>query len=193
MHPAPDHYQTTDNALPGTLICSDRDSRLRAGPPGDIGAVRQVLAGVMDPEVPVINVVELGVIRKIEWVGTTLKVAVTPTYSGCPATEVIEQSIAEALRHAGYSDLTVERQLSSAWTTDWISQEGRDKLRAYGIAPPVGQAAATIRGDFDAPRVPCPQCGDDDTVRVSEFGSTACKALYRCRTCLEPFDYFKCL
>lgn len=183
-------HQATGDAFAHALISSDRMVAHRAGPPGDSDAVRRVLGDVMDPEVPVINVVELGVIREIAWIGTTLMVAVTPTYSGCPATEVIEQSIHDALRHAGYAEVRLERRLSPAWTTDWISQAGRDKLAAYGIAPPVGSAA---HGEHDDPCIPCPQCGSEATERVSEFGSTACKALYRCRDCLEPFDYFKCL
>ncbi|MCV6594249.1 MAG: phenylacetate-CoA oxygenase subunit PaaJ, partial [Silicimonas sp.] len=111
------------------------------------------------------------------------------TYSGCPAVLAIELAIEAALRDAGF-DPVIERVISPAWTTDWITDEGREKLRAYGIAPPVAGGKSAL---FDAPDVACPQCGSDDTERLSEFGSTACKASYRCRTCLEPFEYFKCI
>ncbi len=175
------------------LIGSDRSGLPRAGDEGDIEAVLAVLQEVLDPEVPVVSVVELGIVRDIAWVNGQLKVSVTPTYSGCPATEVIEKQIHEALVAAGYPDPLLQRRLSPAWTTDWLTEAGREKLRAYGIAPPVGSASKrSLIGQSD-PIVPCPLCGSEATERVSEFGSTACKALYRCRDCLEPFDYFKCL
>ena len=175
------------------LIGSDRSGLPRAGDEGDIEAVLAVLQEVLDPEVPVVSVVELGIVRDIAWVNGQLKVSVTPTYSGCPATEVIEKHIHEALVAAGYPDPLLQRRLSPAWTTDWLTEAGREKLRAYGIAPPVGSASKrSLIGQSD-PIVPCPLCGSEATERVSEFGSTACKALYRCRNCLEPFDYFKCL
>jgi len=175
------------------LIGSDRSGLPPAGDEGDVNAVLAVLQEVPDPEVPVVSVVELGIVRNIDWVDGRLTVSVTPTYSGCPATEVIEQHIHEALVAAGYSDPLIQRSLSPAWTTDWLSEAGREKLRAYGIAPPVGSASKrSLTGQSD-PVVPCPLCGSNATERVSEFGSTACKALYRCRDCLEPFDYFKCL
>ncbi|WP_431025962.1 1,2-phenylacetyl-CoA epoxidase subunit PaaD [Halomonas sp. H5] len=174
------------------LIDSDRGGLPQAGAEGDEAAVMAVLQEVLDPEVPAVSVVELGIVREVRWVEGRLSVAVTPTYSGCPATEVIEAAIHRALVTAGYADPHIERRLSPAWTTDWITEEGRDKLRAYGIAPPVGSASKrSLLGP--EPQVPCPQCGSLETERVSEFGSTACKALYRCLSCLEPFDYFKCL
>ncbi|MGP5712346.1 1,2-phenylacetyl-CoA epoxidase subunit PaaD [Vreelandella alkaliphila] len=175
------------------LIGSDRRGLPPAGKQGDVDAVLAVLQQVLDPEVPVVSVVELGIVRAIDWVDGRLVVNVTPTYSGCPATEVIEQHIHEALVAAGYPDPLIQRRLSPAWTTDWLTNAGREKLRAYGIAPPVGSASKrSLTGQSD-PVVPCPLCGSNTTERVSEFGSTACKALYRCRDCLEPFDYFKCL
>ena len=154
------------------------------------------LAELPDPEIPVISLVDLGIIRNVAWDGDTLVVTVTPTYSGCPATAVINLDIETKLRAEGVEKLRLERQLSPPWTTDWISAEGREKLRAYGIAPPVdGTAAAGRVGSLlgQAPTVACPRCASENTERVSQFGSTPCKAAYRCRDCLEPFDYFKCI
>jgi ring-1,2-phenylacetyl-CoA epoxidase subunit PaaD len=138
--------------------------------------IRQVLESVADPEIPVISVVELGIVRSVE----PGRVVITPTYTGCPATQVIERDIRAGLDAAGYRHVAIETALSPAWTTDWISEEGRRKLRAYGVAPPTRQA------------VECPQCGSADTEEISRFGSTPCKALWRCRACAEPFDLFKC-
>lgn len=138
---------------------------------------------VPDPEIPVISLVDLGVIRGLDWVGDTLEVAVTPTYSGCPATTVINQDITAALAANGITNLRLKQQLSPAWTTDWMSNKGRDKLAKYGIAPP------TATGRPEA----CPQCGSTQLERISQFGSTPCKALWRCVECREPFDYFKCI
>jgi len=157
-----------------------------AGPPmtrmstDDIWAV---LAAVPDPEIPAISLTDLGIIRELAWTGDTLEVTVTPTYSGCPATSFINLAIEEALRAAGVENLTLKRQLSPPWTTDWLSDDGRRKLEAYGIAPPA------------SPQGParCPRCGGVDLEQVSQFGSTPCKAQWRCRSCLEPFDYFKCI
>ena len=136
-----------------------------------------VLAEVPDPEIPVVSVVDLGMVRTVEHD----RVVITPTYTGCPATEVIRHSVREALDAAGFGDVAVETAIAPPWTTDWISEQGREKLKAYGIAPPSPSAAAQ-----------CPQCGSTDTEEVSRFGSTPCKAQWRCRTCLEPFDRFKC-
>ena len=136
-----------------------------------------VLKDVPDPEIPAVSVLDLGIVRSVD----EQKVVNTPTYSGCPATLFIEQSIREALDAAGYREVAIETRLAPAWTTDWISDEGKEKLRAYGIAPPDLAKAAT-----------CPQCGSTDTEEVSRFGSTPCKAQWRCRSCLEPFDRFKC-
>ena len=149
------------------------------------------LSQVADPEIPVLSITDLGIVRSVE-VADTVIVALAPTYSGCPATEVIERSVVDALRERGVADVTIKRVLSPPWTTDWISDEGREKLRAYGIAPPEHGAGkkSLLRGERD---VACPRCGSTKTERVSEFGSTACKASYKCGECLEPFEYFKCI
>ena len=147
-------------------------------------------ASVLDPEVPVLTVEDLGVLRRVTVTGDQATAEVTPTYTGCPAVLAIELGIETALRDAGFRP-TIKRVISPPWTTDWISDEGREKLRAYGIAPPVkasGKAAL-----FSQPDVACPRCGSLATERISEFGSTACKAAYRCIACAEPFDYFKCI
>jgi ring-1,2-phenylacetyl-CoA epoxidase subunit PaaD len=150
-------------------------------------------ATVCDPEIPVLSVADLGVLRQVEFDGRGRAVAtITPTYSGCPAMRLIETEIAMALEQAGFPEAKVETTLSPAWTTDWITEEGRRKLREYGIAPPAESSNAR-RALFGEEEVACPKCGSPHTERVSEFGSTACKALYRCRSCSEPFDYFKCL
>ena len=140
-------------------------------------AIMAVLSEVPDPEIPAISVVELGIVRGV----SNDKVIITPTYSGCPATLFIEQSIREALDAAGYRGVAIETRISPPWTTDWISDEGKAKLEAYGIAPPDLAKAAT-----------CPQCGSTDTEEISRFGSTPCKAQWRCKACQEPFDRFKC-
>lgn len=156
-----------------------------------------VLRQVPDPEVPVLSVCDLGIVREVRASGDLpagLQVVLTPTYSGCPATEVIAQSVHDALAGAGFAPVAVVTRRAPAWTTDWISAEGRDKLRAYGIAPPSGVAALhdgarTVR--LHARGVDCPRCGSARTERLSAFGSTACKALHRCLDCLEPFEHFK--
>jgi ring-1,2-phenylacetyl-CoA epoxidase subunit PaaD len=149
------------------------------------------LSDVADPEIPVLSIADLGIVRDVT-VGDTVTVSLTPTYSGCPATEVIEQSVIDALRGHGIEHVSIERVLAPPWTTDWISEEGREKLRAYGIAPP--ERAAGKRELLHGSRViACPRCGSETTELVSEFGSTACKASYKCTECLEPFEYFKCI
>ena len=159
------------------------------------------LSKVPDPEIPVISLTDLGIIRDVEWRDDTLVVTVTPTYSGCPATTVINLDIETALTGKGLDKVKLERRLSPAWTTDWISAEGREKLRDYGIAPPIdGTAADGVlmkRIDRLSGRsnltIACPRCGSTNTEKISQFGSTPCKASYRCTDCLEPFDYFKCI
>jgi ring-1,2-phenylacetyl-CoA epoxidase subunit PaaD len=146
-----------------------------------VDTVWRWLEEVPDPEIPVVSVVDLGIVRDVAWDGETLVVAVTPTYSGCPATAIIKLDIEAALHDKGIDRVRLERRLSPPWTTDWMTDAGREKLRAYGIAPP-------SRGE-----VVCPVCGSAEAERVSQFGSTPCKATYRCRACLEPFDRFKCL
>ena len=143
----------------------------------DPAALREVLAGVEDPEIPVLSVLDLGIVRAIE----PDRVVITPTYSGCPATHAIEMAIRGALDAAGFRSVAVDTVLTPPWSTDMISEGGKAKLQAYGIAPPSLSPTAT-----------CPQCGSTDTVEVSRFGSTPCKAQWRCRSCLEPFDRFKC-
>lgn len=141
------------------------------------------LGEIPDPEIPAISLTDLGIIRDVAWAGDTLTVTVTPTYSGCPATSLINMEIETALRSHGIDKLTLKRQLSPAWTTDWMTEAGRQKLEAYGIAPP--QPAGGPKA--------CPRCQSDNLERLSQFGSTPCKAQWRCRDCLEPFDYFKCI
>lgn len=149
------------------------------------------LRKVMDPEIPVLSVVDMGVIRHIE-VTDHLVVTITPTYSGCPAMNTIESDIKKCLTDEGYENVEVKTVLQPAWTTDWLSENGRAQLKAYGIAPP--QGSTSKRSLFlEDETVPCPQCESKNTVLVSEFGSTACKAQYKCKDCLEPFDYFKCI
>ncbi|MCA0175335.1 MAG: phenylacetate-CoA oxygenase subunit PaaJ [Proteobacteria bacterium] len=152
-----------------------------------------VLHEVPDPEVPAVSVCDLGIVREvIAHADGPLEVVLTPTYSGCPATEVIEASVLEALARAGIPARAVTRRYP-AWTTDWISDAGREKLRAYGIAPPGRCAGAEQPLRFVPPRVACPHCGSDHTERLSAFGATACKALWRCLACREPFEQFKAL
>jgi ring-1,2-phenylacetyl-CoA epoxidase subunit PaaD len=148
-------------------------------------------ASVVDPEVPCVTIADLGILRSVEVDGDVAVAKVTPTYSGCPAVLAIELSVEAALREAGF-DARVERVIAPAWTTDWITEEGREKLRAFGIAPPE-KASNSVRALFGETQIACPKCGSENTSRVSEFGSTACKALYRCNSCREPFDYFKCI
>jgi ring-1,2-phenylacetyl-CoA epoxidase subunit PaaD len=142
----------------------------------DVARIWSVLEGVPDPEIPVVSVVDLGIVRAV----SPEQVTITPTYTGCPATQVIERDLRAALDAAGYRHVRLETTLSPPWTTDWISAAGRRKLRGYGIAPPTRSAAE------------CPQCGSTDVEEISRFGSTPCKALWRCRSCAEPFDLFKC-
>lgn len=152
-----------------------------------------LMESVPDPEVPVLNILDLGVVRDIIVAETgQIEIVITPTYSGCPAMNVIEVNIKAILQEAGYNDVKVRTILSPAWTTDWLSEEGKRKLKAYGIAPPVG-SSADKRALFEEEKdIQCPQCDSLNTEMISQFGSTACKALYRCKDCLEPFDYFKC-
>lgn len=151
----------------------------------------EAAAAVPDPEVPCVTVADLGILREVTIDGDTATARLTPTYSGCPAVLAIELAVEVALREAGFEPV-IERVIAPAWTTDWITPEGREKLREYGIAPPVDGSNSKL-ALFGETVVGCPRCGSDDTTKVSEFGSTACKALYRCQSCLETFDYFKCI
>ena len=145
----------------------------------DEAAIMAVLEKVNDPEIPVLSITDLGIVRGIEH--DPPRVRISPTYTGCPATVAIEMLIREALDNAGFEDVHIERVLFPPWTTDWISERGRERLKAYGIAPPTTSATAE-----------CPQCGSTETEEISRFGSTPCKSQWRCRSCQEPFERFKC-
>ncbi len=164
-----------------SVVLNDAELRQRAW---------EAAAQVVDPEIPVLTIADLGVLRDIAVTDGHVEVAITPTYSGCPAMNMIAVEIELALARAGISASKIRTVLSPAWTTDWMSDEGRRKLREYGIAPP--RASGSRRALFGEQQVACPQCGSEDTEVLSEFGSTSCKALWRCKRCREPFDYFKC-
>ena len=155
-----------------------------------LARARSVAATVCDPEIPVLTIEDLGVLRGVELVDGEVEVQITPTYSGCPAMDMIALEVETALARAGIAPARVILVLSPAWTTEWLSEAGRAKLLAYGIAPPA--KAAGRRALFGAESVACPRCGATDTEQLAAFGSTACKALWRCRVCKEPFDHFKC-
>ena len=159
------------------------------------------LGEVPDPEIPVISIVDLGIVRAVAWDGDICVVTITPTYSGCPAMAVIASDVRAHLHARGVSDVRLVTQLSPAWTTDWMSEAGKAALTGYGIAPPSGQVIdisglgvkrAAIKRMASAPAIACPICGSVHTQLTSQFGSTPCKALYKCLDCREPFDYFKC-
>lgn len=152
----------------------------------------QYMEEVFDPEVPVLTIVDLGVVRDINLDGDKCKVTITPTYSGCPAMKRMEDDIVEKLNEKGINDVEVDLVLAPAWTTDWLSENGKKKLKEYGIAPPENEVDKSVLF-ADPTVVPCPKCDSKDTRLISQFGSTACKAHYQCNECLEPFDYFKCL
>jgi ring-1,2-phenylacetyl-CoA epoxidase subunit PaaD len=167
----------------------------RAGEGSVIAHAWRILAAIPDPEVPVVSIVELGIVRAITPTPDGLVVVLTPTYSGCPATDFIERAVRGALCEAGLAGARIDYRLSPPWTTDWLAPEARVRLRDFGIAPPGTGARIDVAGISPLRRarvpVPCPRCGSSDTSLLSQFGSTACKAQYRCRSCLEPFDYFK--
>jgi ring-1,2-phenylacetyl-CoA epoxidase subunit PaaD len=157
-----------------------------------VARAREAVEQVCDPEIPVLTIADLGVLRSVAAAPDgALEVTITPTYSGCPAMDVIGFDIKMALVKAGIDNARIRQVLSPAWTTDWMSEAGKAKLRAYGIAPP--PARASRRALFGEESVACPHCGSPRTEKASEFGSTACKALWRCTACREPFDYFKCI
>jgi len=157
----------------------------------DDAAVWQVLATVPDPEIPTLSITELGIVRAVQCVEDVITITVTPTYAGCPATEVIQADIRQALLAAGAVDVRLRTQLTPPWTTDWLSAATRAKLNANGIAPPCSAAASNTHTLVFRPRVLCPRCDSRRTECLSAFGATACKALYRCLECREPFEYFK--
>ncbi len=149
----------------------------------EVAEIWSLLDQVPDPEIPVISVVDLGIVRDVGWRGDTLEVTVTPTYSGCPATAVIAADISRALEDGGIRSYKIRTQVSPPWTTDWLSEKGRKNLASFGISPPSSAGRPET----------CPLCGSGTVSLVSQFGSTPCKAQWRCDTCLEPFDYFKCI
>jgi ring-1,2-phenylacetyl-CoA epoxidase subunit PaaD len=158
-----------------------------------IARAREAIRAVKDPEIPVLTLGDLGVLRDVGIAHDgALEVSITPTYSGCPAMKAMELDLQVALAEAGLADARIKTVLAPAWTTDWMSAEGREKLRAYGIAPPVGKASRRALFGEETP-LACPLCGSTRTGKVSEFGSTACKAHWRCEDCREPFDAFKCI
>ncbi|MEP1210015.1 MAG: 1,2-phenylacetyl-CoA epoxidase subunit PaaD [Rhizobiaceae bacterium] len=150
-----------------------------------------VAADVPDPEIPCVTVADLGILREVDLIDGVAVAKVTPTYSGCPAVLAIEMAVEAALLDAGF-EARIERVFSPAWTTDWITDQGREKLRVYGIAPP-HKTSNSKMALFGETIVTCPRCGSSETSKISEFGSTPCKAHYQCKSCAEPFDYFKCL
>ncbi|MEM6886686.1 MAG: 1,2-phenylacetyl-CoA epoxidase subunit PaaD [Pseudomonadota bacterium] len=152
-------------------------------PKPSLETVWKWIATIPDPEIPVISVTDLGVVREVQWAGDVLEVTVTPTYCGCPATRMINSQIEAKLQNEGIEKLRLNTQISPAWTTEWLSEKGRESLEAYGIAAPQPAGGPNH----------CPKCRSQDVERISQFGSAPCKALWRCRDCLEPFDYFKCI
>lgn len=158
----------------------------------DTNQIWKYLEEVSDPEIPVLTINDLGIVRNVSIEGDVCKVTITPTYSGCPAMKRIEDDIVEKLNEKGIENVEVDLVLSPAWTTDWITENGRQKLLEYGIAPPQDEVDKSVL--FAEPtNVPCPKCGSSNTRMISQFGSTACKAHYQCNDCMEPYDYFKCL
>jgi ring-1,2-phenylacetyl-CoA epoxidase subunit PaaD len=152
--------------------------------------IRKLMEDVYDPEIPVLSIIDLGIIRDIQLNNDDVEVFITPTYSGCPALDVISINIRLALLENGFKKIKITQQLSPAWTTDWMTENGKEKLQAYGIAPPIGKSFD--KKNLEVLKVECPLCHSLNTKLISQFGSTACKALYQCNDCLEPFDYFKC-
>jgi len=151
-----------------------------------------LLSTIPDPEIPVISIQDLGILRDVQLTDGKVKVRITPTYSGCPAMRAIENDIREKLKDAGIEHAEIELVYSPAWTTDWINDDAKERLRKYGIAPPLQATSDKSVLSLHAKKIACPRCGSTQITLVSAFGSTACKALYKCQDCLEPFDYFKC-
>jgi ring-1,2-phenylacetyl-CoA epoxidase subunit PaaD len=155
--------------------------------------IYSLLSEIPDPEIPVISIVDLGVIRKVVSEGKNVEVVITPTYSGCPAMKQMEDDVRKKLKEAGFEHIKITTVYAPAWTTDWLSSEAKEKLRQYGIAPPEESTSDKSFLSGKIKTVCCPRCGSKNTRLVSQFGSTACKALYKCEDCLEAFDYFKCI
>ena len=158
----------------------------------DLKKIWSLISEVPDPEIPVLTLTDLGIVKDVQYEGEILVVSITPTYIGCPAMKVFEDDIVAKLRQGGYSDVRVKTILSPAWTTDWMTEEGRRKLKEYGISPPVGTSDKTSL-QLEKRAIQCPRCNSMNTAMISQFGSTPCKSLYQCQDCKEPFDYFKCI
>lgn len=158
-----------------------------------LAEIRQILSAVCDPEIPVLTIADLGILRDVQIVNDTIEITITPTYTGCPAMDMITMNIRLALIEHGYKNILIKSILSPAWTTDWMTEIGKEKLKAYGIAPPnPTQSVCEPKLFAEAEAIQCPRCNSWHTKLISQFGSTACKALYQCKDCQEPFDYFKC-
>ncbi|CAN5908003.1 phenylacetate-CoA oxygenase subunit PaaJ [soil metagenome] len=155
--------------------------------------ILEILKAVVDPEIPVLTIMDMGILRDVKQDENGIEVTITPTYSGCPAMEMIAEEIKSALSRKGFSNVRIKSVLSPAWTTDWITEEGKEKLRQYGIAPPAHSTADKGALLGNPKSVKCPRCKSEHTEMISNFGSTACKALWKCLDCEEPFDYFKCI
>ena len=158
-----------------------------------ISEVWEILKAIPDPEIPVISIVDLGVVRDVQITNEGIAIKITPTYTGCPATNIFEQDIKTELEKVGFQTIDISYQYSPAWTTDWLDENAREKLQKFGIAPPEGTTSDKKFLLGEDPTVRCPQCKSINTQMTSQFGSTACKSLYKCNDCLEPFDYFKCI
>ena len=150
----------------------------------------KLMENIYDPEIPVLSIIDLGIVRDVQINNDDIEIFITPTYSGCPAMDVISMNIRMTLVENGFKKIKITQQLSPAWTTDWMTEIGKEKLKAYGIAPPIGKSFD--KKYLEELKVECPHCHSLNTKLISQFGSTACKALYQCNDCLEPFDYFKC-
>ncbi|HAW52003.1 MAG TPA: phenylacetate-CoA oxygenase subunit PaaJ [Flavobacteriales bacterium] len=157
-----------------------------------INELWELIKEVPDPEIPVLTLTDLGIVREITMSDEKVEVTITPTYTGCPAMKVFEEDITAKLNESGYKQVSIKTSLSPAWSTDWMSEEGKEKLMKYGISPPMGSSDKSVLTGI-VKNVPCPQCKSTKTELVSQFGSTPCKALYQCSDCKEPFDYFKCI
>ena len=153
-------------------------------------SILKLMKEIYDPEIPVLSIIDLGIVRDVQIINEDIEVFITPTYSGCPAMDVISMNIRKTLLEHGFTNIKITQQLSPAWTTDWMTENGKEKLKVYGIAPPVGKSFD--QKYLEELKVECPLCHSQNTKLISQFGSTACKALYQCNDCLEPFDYFKC-
>jgi ring-1,2-phenylacetyl-CoA epoxidase subunit PaaD len=151
-----------------------------------------LISEIPDPEIPVLTLTDLGIVKNVVYNGDEVEVTITPTYTGCPAMKVFEDDIVAKLNESGYDKVKITRVLSPAWTTDWMSEEGRKKLKEYGITPPVGTSDKTLL-QLEKKSIQCPRCDSMNTEMISQFGSTPCKSLYKCVDCKEPFDYFKCI